>query len=97
MRNVRRFYVPDAIVFITLVTRERRTLFDLDHPHHMDMFLEKMHKVSEFKRFELLGYALLPDHVHLLMQPMDKASFSSILQSVQRSYTFEYRTYTMLC
>jgi putative transposase len=91
MHNVRRFYVPNAIVFLTLVTKNRQVLFDMNHPHHVDMFFDKMRAVREFKPFKLLAYAFLPDHIHLLMQPAGEANFSSILQSVQRSYTFEYK------
>ncbi|MEE8391812.1 MAG: hypothetical protein V3S14_13590, partial [Anaerolineae bacterium] len=49
MRNVRRFYVPNAIVFLTLVTKNRRILFDSNHSHHVDMFFDKMRAVREFK------------------------------------------------
>ncbi len=91
MRNVRRFYVPDAIVFLTLVTKKRRVLFDLDSPHHVEMFFDKMRAVRELKPFKLLAYIFLPDHIHLLVRPTGEANFSSILQSVQRSYTFEYK------
>ncbi len=91
MRNVRRFYVPNAIVFLTLVTKDRRVLFDLDHSHHVNMFFDKMRAVREFKPFKILADIFLPDHIHLLMRPTGEANFSSILQSVQRSYTFEYK------
>ena len=93
MRNVRRFYVPDAIVFLTLVTKNRRILFDSGHSHHVDMFFDKMRTVREIKPFKLLAYIFLPDHLHLLIRPTGEANFSSILQSVQRSYTFEYKAY----
>jgi putative transposase len=91
MRNVRRFYVPDSIAFLTLVTKKRQVLFDLEHSHHVDMFFDKMRAVREFKPFKLLAYIFLPDHIHLLIRPTGKANFSSIMQSVQRSYTFEYK------
>lgn len=93
MRNVRRFYIPQAVVFITLVTKERQILFNTDHPHHVDMFFDKMRKVRESKPFKLLAYTFLPDHIHLLIRPTGEANFSSILQSIQRSYTFEYKDY----
>lgn len=93
MRNVRRFYIPNAIVFLTLVTKGRRHLFDLEHPRHVEMFFDKMRVVRESKPFKLLAYVFLPDHVHLLIRPMGKVNFSSILQSVKRSYTFEYKNY----
>jgi putative transposase len=78
-------------VFLTLVTKGRRILFDLDHPHNVDMFFDKMRAVREFKPFKLHAYNFLPDHIHLLMRPTGEANFSSIMQSVQRSYTFEYK------
>lgn len=91
MRNVRRFYVPDAIIFATLVTDDRGNLFDLNHAHHVEMFFDKLRRVRETKPFKLLAYNFLPDHIHLLFRPMGEATFSSILQSTQRSYTFEYK------
>ena len=91
MRNVRRFYVPGAIVFITLVTKNRRILFDRQHSHHVDMFFDKLRTVREHKPFKLLAYSFLPDHVHLLLRPTGEATFSSIMGSAQRSYTFEYK------
>lgn len=93
MRNVRRFYVPNAIVFLTLVTKDRQVLFSLNQSHHVDMFFDKMRAVREFKPFKLLAYNFLPDHIHLLIRPTGEANFSSIMQSVQRSYTFEYKDY----
>ncbi|MGD2145957.1 MAG: transposase [Anaerolineae bacterium] len=91
MRNVRRFYVPNTIVFITLVTKHRRTLFDVDHPHHVEIFFDKLRAVREVKPFKLLAHNFLPDHVHMLLRPTGEATFSSILQSAQRSFTFEYK------
>ena len=91
MRNVRRFYVPGAIVFITLVTKHRRILFDRQHPYHVDMFFDKLRTVREHQPFQLLAYGFLPDHVHLLLRPTGEGTFSSIVGSAQRSYTFEYK------
>lgn len=93
MRNVRRFYVPNAIVFLTLVTKDRRVLFDLENPHHVDMFFDKMRTVREWKPFKLLAYTFILDHTHLLVRPTGDANFSSIFLSVQRSYTFEFKDY----
>jgi len=91
MRNVRRFYVPNAIVFLTLVTKNRRALFDLNHPYNVEMFFDKMRTVRESKPFKLLAYIFSLEHIHLLIRATGEANFSSILQSVQRSYTFEYK------
>jgi putative transposase len=93
MRNVRRFYVPDAIIFATLVAKDRNILFDLNHAHHVEMFFDRLRRVRETKRFKLLAYNFLPDHIHLLFRPTGEATFSSILQSTQRSYTFEYKNH----
>ena len=73
MRNVRRFYVPGVIVFITLVTKNRRILFDRQHPYHVDTFFDKLHTVREHKPLKLLAYSFLPDHVHLLLRPTGRA------------------------
>ena len=91
MHNVRRFYIPNTIVFVTLVTKHRQTLFDLDHPHHVDLCFDKLRTIREAKPFKLLANNFLPDHVHLLLRPTGEATLSSILQSAQHSFTFEYK------
>jgi putative transposase len=91
MRNVRRFYIPNSIIFITLVTKNRRILFGRRQLNNVEMFFDKLRNVRERKPFKLLAYSFLPDHVHLLIRPTGEVNFSSILQSAQRSYTFEYK------
>jgi putative transposase len=57
----------------------------------VEMFFDKMRAVREFKPFKLLAYAFPPDHIHFLIRPTGEVNFSSIMYSVQRSYTFEFK------
>ena len=90
MPNFRRFYVPDAIVFITGVTRRRRPY--LQHRADLDIFWETMRAVKEIHPFRLLAYVILPDHFHWLMRAEDDAGdFSTVLHSVKRNCTLNYK------
>ena len=66
MPNFRRYYVPDALVFITTVVRGRNHLFA--DGANADLLLSTMRNVQQLHPFTLLAYVLMPDHIHFLMQ-----------------------------
>jgi len=90
MPNIRRFYIPNAIVFITCVTRDRYPY--LKSKKDVDLFFATLASVNEINPFELLAYVVLPDHFHWLMK-VDEPSgnFSRVMHSVKRNITQNYK------
>ena len=39
------------------------------------------------KKFKLYGFVVIPDHVHLLIQPNDEYNISRIMQSLKKSFS----------
>jgi putative transposase len=39
----------------------------------------------------MLGYTFLPDHIHLLNRPTGQSNFSSIVHSLKRNFTKQYK------
>ncbi len=90
MRTFRRFYVPDAIVFITAVTQDRAPY--LAEHDDVNLFWETLRAVQVIHPYRLLAHVILPDHIHWLMRVQDKeGNFSPVLHSVKRNYTWNYK------
>jgi len=86
MPNYRRNYVPGGTYFFTLVTYQRRKIFNT--PNKLDILLGIIRQVQRYKPFDLLAYCLLPDHTHLLMKLPEKDSdFSIRLREIKRLTT----------
>jgi putative transposase len=82
-------YVPDAIYFITGVTKERAPI--LKPETDMELFRETMRKAKIYHPFTMQAYVFLYDHFHLLIFVPATTNISKLLQSIQRNYTLNYK------
>ncbi|MGD2146345.1 MAG: transposase [Anaerolineae bacterium] len=90
MPNFRRYYIPDAIVFITGVTRKRTPHFSSQS--NLDLLWETLRRVQAIHPFRLLAYVILPDHFHWLMWVEDESGdFSKVLHSIKRNCTLNFK------
>jgi putative transposase len=90
MPDFRRYYIPNAIVFITSVTRDRVPY--LQSQKDVNLFWETSRRVQKIHPFRILAHVILPDHFHWLMRPDGpKGNFSKIMHSVKRNYTLNYK------
>lgn len=87
--NIRRFYVPGTIVFISQVVNGRQPIFQ--NQAHLHLLLGTLHNVKQIHPFRMLGYVFLPDHFHLLIRPTGTSTFSDIMHSLKRNFTFAYK------
>jgi len=90
MPNFRRYYIPNATVFISCVTRDRYPY--LQSEMDVDTFIETLSNVLEYHPFRILAHVILPDHFHWLMKVDDPdGDFSKVLHSVKRNFTLNYK------
>jgi len=87
--NIKRYYMPNAIVFITQVVDGRTPIFA--QPVFVDLLRTILHNVKTLHPFVMLGYAFLPEHFHLLLRPTGTSTFSAIMQSLKRNFTLDYK------
>jgi len=81
----KRIYLPGAAYFITTLTRGR-------YPYFTDevlrrMMVDQIHFAQTKLDFSMYGYAIMPDHVHLLIQPGKACNYSKIMQFLKRHFT----------
>ena len=89
MRGVHRFFIPDSIVFITSVTRNRIPFFT--KKANQELFYSTIENSHEIHNFELLAQVLLPDHFHWLLR-IEKSNFSIIVKTVKGNFTRNFKS-----
>jgi len=65
----------------------RQNIFD--KPGDFEAFLSSMRDLKERRAFELYGYCLMPNHIHLLIKPLE-TTISRMMQSLLVSHTQRY-------
>jgi putative transposase len=63
--NLHRYYGAGYSHFITTSCYQRRPL--LGTPRSRDLFLEVMEQIRQRHQFVVVGYVVMPEHVHLLL------------------------------
>jgi putative transposase len=71
--------------FITFSCFQGRAFFSKDRPR--EWFLESLGKARLKHPFDLWGFVLMPEHVHLLIWPHEGQAVSDILKSIKQPVT----------
>ena len=82
MPNYKRFYIPNSIVFITIVTYERQPILI----ENIELIRTAL-KTSPYK-YEIIAGCVLKDHIHLIIKPENINELSKIISSFK--YTFSH-------
>jgi putative transposase len=83
MRNpLQRFYGRGDLHFVTFSCYRRRPL--LGTRRARDAFVKILDQVRSRYGFQLVGYVVMPDHVHLLISEPRKANPSKVLQVLKQ-------------
>jgi putative transposase len=90
MTNIRRYYQPNSIVFITSVVEKRNPIFELETNY--ELYWDIFNNVAKIHSFEMLAWVILPDHFHWLLKlTEDNKDFSKILGSFKGNFTYKYK------
>ncbi len=87
----RPFRPPTAgkAVFVTQVVENRAPFFKNDS--NCEMLLATMREAKVWHPFSMIGYCIMPDHFHLMVDLADGTNISSLMQSIKRNFTLEYK------
>jgi len=83
-----RIYIDDAIYFVTTRTFDFQRLFAEDD--NCRLFLEVLDFCHKKFKFKLYGFAVMPDHVHLLIEPNEKYNISEIIHRIKGNFAIKY-------
>jgi putative transposase len=83
-RNLKRYYGAGDLHFITCSCYHRQPL--LGTPRHRDLFLTVLEQVRRRYQFVVVGYVVMPEHVHLLIGEPQEKTPSTVVQALKLSF-----------
>ena len=84
MSNIKRYYVENAAYFLTTVTKDRLEIFE--NPKYCKILLVTIEYFKLILDYRLYGFCIMPEHLHLIIHPFGKYSFSYIMQMIKGSF-----------
>jgi putative transposase len=78
---LRRFYGGRDLHFLTFSCYKRLPL--LSDPDRCDLFLQILERVRRRYRLVVLGYVVMPEHVHLLVSEPQRSTLSTAIQALK--------------
>src|SRR5260370_42313984 len=81
-KNLKRSYGRGALHFLTFSCYQRLPL--LRTVRARNLFVHALGKIRERYSFLLVGYVVMPDHVHLLISEPPKVTPSVVLKSLKQ-------------
>jgi putative transposase len=79
--GLHRFYGGNDLHFLTFSCYQRRPLFR--NEAYCDLFLKILDRVRRRYRFVVLGYVVMPEHVHLLVSEPQRETLSTVIQALK--------------
>ena len=81
----KRIYMPGAAYFITTVTHGRWPYFEDEVL--CELFSAHLNMNREMHEYRLHAYAIMSDHVHIMLEPGEKSNYSTIMGSLKRCFS----------
>jgi len=82
--RLHRYYGTGYLHFITTSCYRRMPL--LAEPQHRDLLLEVLESVRRRYRFVVVGYVVMPEHIHLLLGEPERGNPSQVMQAIKQGF-----------
>jgi len=86
MTNIRRYFKQGNVYFLTHVTHGRIPIL-IDQ---FDLVWLAIQSGKEETPFDLIAWVVLPDHLHIVIDPLDN-DLSSLMKRIKLSFSTSYR------
>jgi REP element-mobilizing transposase RayT len=83
-RRLHRYYGAGYLHFITTSCYQRRAL--LRKKQNRDLFLQVLEQVRRRYHFAVVGYVVMPEHVHLLLGEPERRNPSVVMQALKQGF-----------
>ena len=82
--KLRRYYGAGHLHFITTSCYRRLAL--LEKPQHRDLLLEVLERERWRYHFVVVGYVIMPEHMHLLLSEPERGDPSKVMQAIKQGF-----------
>jgi len=83
-KGLRRYYGQDHLHFLTCSCYHRQPW--LAEPSRRELFLQILEQARQRYRFVVVGYAVMPDHIRLLISEPERGTPSTVMQVVKQRF-----------
>jgi len=83
-KGLKRYYGHDYLHFLTCSCCHRQPW--LASPRRRDLFLQILEQVRQRYAFVVVGYVVMPDHIHLLISEPERGTYSTVMQVMKQRY-----------
>ncbi len=83
-----RCYGAGYMHFITTSCYHRQPF--LASPHQRDRFLSSLEQVRRCYHFVVVGYVVMPEHVHLLISEPEREDIAAVMQALKQSFASKW-------
>jgi len=83
-KGLKRYYGHEHLHFLTCSCYHRQPW--LAEPRHRDLFLQILEQARQRYRFVVVGYVVMPDHIHLLISEPERGTPSTVMQVLKQRY-----------
>ena len=91
--ELKRFYLTDQLYFITSVIENRKPIFL--NENCIQILLRVLDEYAKRCSIEIIAFAILPDHVHLLISPKSQShTISGFMKSIKGKSAIEINRVT---
>ncbi|HZZ16893.1 MAG TPA: transposase [Candidatus Sulfotelmatobacter sp.] len=87
--GLHRFYGGNDLHFLTFSCYQRQPLFNVES--RCDLFLRILDRVRRRYRLVVLGYVVMPEHVHLLVNEPQRETLSTAIQALKLGFVRSLR------
>ena len=94
-RGLRRYYGSGYAHFITTSCYRRLPL--LNSSRRRDLLLRVLEQVRRRYGFVVLGYVIMPEHIHLLIGEPDRGNPSTVMQALKQGWARRMRVEQRRC
>ena len=88
MTNLKRHFEEGYSYFVTTITFERRSIFS--EPKNCQILLVTLEYFKLILDYRIFAFCLMPDHIHLILQPYGQYDLSYIMKMIKGSFARKY-------
>jgi len=85
MGNIRRYFEKNLVYFVTTATKDRHPI--LNDSKLCRILLVTIEYYKTIFDYSVLAYCLMPDHIHLILQPRGSFELSFIMKMIKGSFS----------
>jgi len=81
--NYKRYFIPNSIIFATIVTSKRRNILVIN----IDIIKNAIAYVKQRHKFNIVAICVMPDHIHILIKPEDINEYPIIIRNIKSYFS----------